>query len=88
VRTSLAAHAPYSVAPLVLRAIRRASDRDPFARCSVHLSEAVEEVEFIKTGRTPAQEDGVGMPPGGLWRRPVQPTRRISTAGSSFTACR
>jgi cytosine/adenosine deaminase-related metal-dependent hydrolase len=53
VRTSLAAHAPYSVAPLVLRAIRRASDRDPFARCSVHLSEAVEEVEFIKTGGGP-----------------------------------
>src|SRR5687768_8827691 len=30
VRTSVAAHAPYSVAPLVLRAIRRAVDRHPF----------------------------------------------------------
>jgi len=53
VRASLAAHAPYSVAPLVLRAIRRAVDRDPFAPVSIHLSESVEEVEFIKTGGGP-----------------------------------
>jgi cytosine/adenosine deaminase-related metal-dependent hydrolase len=53
VRTSLAAHAPYSVAPLVFREIRRAVDRLPFAPCSVHLSESVEEVEFIKTGGGP-----------------------------------
>ena len=50
VRVSLAAHAPYSVAPLVLRAIRRAVDRDPFAPCSIHLSESAEEVEFIRSG--------------------------------------
>jgi cytosine/adenosine deaminase-related metal-dependent hydrolase len=56
VRTSLAAHAPYSVAPLVFRAIRRAIDRDPFAPCSVHLSESVEEVEFIRTGGGPWRE--------------------------------
>jgi aminodeoxyfutalosine deaminase len=56
VRVSLAAHAPYSVGPLVLRAIRRAVDRDPFAPYSVHLSESAEEVEFIRTG-------------GGPWRR-------------------
>jgi len=56
VRVSLAAHAPYSVAPLVFRAIRNAVDRDPFAPCSVHLSESVEEVEFIRTA-------------GGPWRR-------------------
>lgn len=56
VRASLAAHAPYSVAPLVFRAIRRAIDRDAFAPCSVHLSESAEEVEFIRTG-------------GGPWRR-------------------
>ena len=37
VRVSLAAHAPYSVAPLVFRAIRSAVDRDAFAPCSVHL---------------------------------------------------
>ena len=53
VRTSLAAHAPYSVAPLVFREIRRAVDRDPLARCSVHLSESVEEVEFLRTGQGP-----------------------------------
>jgi cytosine/adenosine deaminase-related metal-dependent hydrolase len=53
VRVSLAAHAPYSVAPLAFREIRRAIDRDPFARCSVHLSESAEEVEFIRTGRGP-----------------------------------
>jgi cytosine/adenosine deaminase-related metal-dependent hydrolase len=52
-RASLAAHAPYSVAPLVFRAIRRAVDRDPFAPCSVHLAESVEEVEFIETGGGP-----------------------------------
>jgi len=51
VRASLAAHAPYSVAPLVFSAIRRAVDRDPAARCSVHLAESAEEVEFISTGR-------------------------------------
>lgn len=50
VRASLAAHAPYSVAPLVFSAIRRTLDRDPSARCSVHLSESPEEVEFIRTG--------------------------------------
>jgi len=53
VRTSLAAHAPYSVAPLVFRAIRHAIDRDPFVPCSVHLSESAEEVEFILNGGGP-----------------------------------
>ncbi len=52
-RASLAAHAPYSVAPLVFRAIRRAVDRDPFAPCSVHVAESTEEVEFIQTGGGP-----------------------------------
>ena len=53
VRASLAAHAPYSVAPLVFRAIRDVVDRDPFSPCSVHLSESVEELEFIRTGQGP-----------------------------------
>jgi cytosine/adenosine deaminase-related metal-dependent hydrolase len=77
VRASLAAHAPYSVAPLVLRAIRQAIDRDPFAPCSIHLSESVEEIEFIRNGggpwRTLLQEigswDPAWLPPGGT---PVQ----------------
>jgi cytosine/adenosine deaminase-related metal-dependent hydrolase len=53
VRPSLAAHAPYSVAPLVLRAIKKALNRDPFAPCSIHLSESVEEIEFIRTAGGP-----------------------------------
>jgi aminodeoxyfutalosine deaminase len=77
VRASLAAHAPYSVSPLVLRAIRRALDRDPFAPCSIHLSESVEELEFIRTGQGPwrvlleeiGSWDPGWVPPGGS---PVQ----------------
>src|SRR5439155_1354767 len=53
VRASLAAHAPYSVAPLLLRAIHRAVERDPFLPCSVHLAESAEEVEFIEKGTGP-----------------------------------
>jgi aminodeoxyfutalosine deaminase len=77
VRASLAAHAPYSVAPLVFRAIRQAADRDAFTPCSVHLSESVEEVEFIRTGGGPWRAvleelgawDPKWIPPGGT---PVQ----------------
>jgi cytosine/adenosine deaminase-related metal-dependent hydrolase len=73
VRRSLAAHAPYSVAPLVFRAIRQAVDRDPFSPCSVHLSESMEEMEFIRTGGGPwrALLEEIGswdpewVPPGG-----------------------
>lgn len=56
VRVSLAAHAPYSVAPLVFRAIRKTVDRNPFVPCSVHVSESTEEVEFIRTGGGPWRE--------------------------------
>jgi len=52
-RCSLAAHAPYSVARLVLRAIRDALARDPSLPCSVHLSESAEELEFIRSARGP-----------------------------------
>jgi cytosine/adenosine deaminase-related metal-dependent hydrolase len=77
VRCSLAAHAPYSVGPLVFRAIREAADRVPFAPCSVHLSESEEEMAFIRTGRGPWRElleelgvwDPAWVPPGGT---PVQ----------------
>ncbi len=50
VRISLAAHAPYSVAPAVFRAIRRAVDARSQGPCSVHLSESRDEVEFIRHG--------------------------------------
>lgn len=53
VKPSLAAHAPYSVAPAVFRAIRRAVDEDGYSPCSVHLSESREEVEFISGGGGP-----------------------------------
>jgi cytosine/adenosine deaminase-related metal-dependent hydrolase len=56
VRVSLAAHAPYSVAPLVLRSIRHALDRDPFAPCSIHLAESAEEIEFIRSAGGPWRE--------------------------------
>lgn len=50
VRASLAAHAPYSVAPRLFGAIRRAMDRYPSAPFSVHLSESRDEVELIAKG--------------------------------------
>lgn len=53
IRGSLAAHAPYSVAPLYFRAIKKAVDRMPFVPSSVHLAENVEEVELMKTGGGP-----------------------------------
>jgi cytosine/adenosine deaminase-related metal-dependent hydrolase len=56
VRASLAAHAPSSVAPLVLRSIRHALNRDPFAPCSVHLAESAEEIEFIRSAGGPWRE--------------------------------
>lgn len=77
VRAGLAAHAPYSVAPSVFDAIRGAVDREPFGRCSVHLSESADETEFIRTGsgawRTFLEDVGAWdpqwTPPGGS---PVQ----------------
>ncbi len=53
VRPSLAAHAPYSVAPLFFRAIKKAVSRMPFVPCSVHLAEGAEEVELLMTGGGP-----------------------------------
>jgi aminodeoxyfutalosine deaminase len=50
VRASLAAHAPYSVAPAVFQAITSINAQRP---CSVHLSESREEVEFIRSGTGP-----------------------------------
>lgn len=83
VRISLAAHAPYSVAPLVFRAIRKAIDRDPFAPCSVHLAESAEEVEFIRSGKGPwrdlLEELGAWDP---AWVAPqVSPVQFLDDAG-------
>ena len=73
VRVSLAAHAPYSVSPRVFQAIRHALDQVPSAPCSVHVSESVEEIEFLRSGGGPwralLEELGVWdptwTPPGG-----------------------
>jgi cytosine/adenosine deaminase-related metal-dependent hydrolase len=56
VRTTIAPHAPYSVAPLLFRAIRADLDRHPFERSTVHLNESAEEVHFIRTGQGPWRE--------------------------------
>lgn len=53
VRANLAAHAPYSVAPGVFRAMMANMDPDAEERCSVHLAESREEVEFIRSGTGP-----------------------------------
>jgi cytosine/adenosine deaminase-related metal-dependent hydrolase len=55
IRRSLAAHAPYSVAPAVFRAIRDGVEARGPIPCSVHLSEGREEIEFVRSG-------------GGAWR--------------------
>lgn len=83
VRASLAAHAPYSVAPLVFRAIRNAIDERPFVPCSVHLSESREEVEFMATGggewRALLEELGSWDP---QWEPPgVSPVQFLDEAG-------
>ena len=83
VRVSLAAHAPHTVAPLVFRAIRKAIERDPFAPCSVHVSESVEEVEFIRTGGGPWRQllEEAGVWNAG-WNAPgVTPVRFLDDSG-------
>jgi cytosine/adenosine deaminase-related metal-dependent hydrolase len=46
-RCSIVPHAPYSVAPALLRAI---ADRSRGKPISIHLGESAEEVEFLRTG--------------------------------------
>jgi aminodeoxyfutalosine deaminase len=83
VRTSLAAHAPYSVSPRLFQAIRRAVGRTPALPWSVHLAESVEEQEFIKTGggpwRTVLDQLGVWDQ---SWTAPaVSPAQYLDDAG-------
>jgi cytosine/adenosine deaminase-related metal-dependent hydrolase len=83
VRTAIAAHAPYSVAPLFFRAIRADLDRHPFDPCSVHLAESVEEVQFVKTGEGPWRDllQELGVWPDG-WRAPgTSPVAYLADAG-------
>jgi cytosine/adenosine deaminase-related metal-dependent hydrolase len=83
IRTSLAAHAPYSVAPLLFSAIRAALDRQPLAPYSVHLAESLDEVRFIRTAdgpwRTLLEEIGVWVP---SWVAPgVSPVQYLDDSG-------
>jgi cytosine/adenosine deaminase-related metal-dependent hydrolase len=52
-RLSLAAHAPYSVAPALFGAIRRDLDEHTPMVSTVHLGESPEEVEFLLKGTGP-----------------------------------
>ncbi len=53
VRVSLAAHAPYSVAPSVFRALHAAARSRGRGPVSVHLAESPAEIEFIARGTGP-----------------------------------
>ncbi|MGE5814401.1 MAG: amidohydrolase family protein [Acidobacteriota bacterium] len=50
VRTSLVPHAPYSVAPAMLRAIAALASEERWYT-SIHLGESADELEFLATGR-------------------------------------
>jgi cytosine/adenosine deaminase-related metal-dependent hydrolase len=52
---ALSAHAPYSVAPQVLKAIK-AWDQDHGMPFSVHVAESEEEIEFLQGGHGPIRE--------------------------------
>lgn len=83
IRASLAAHAPYSVAPSVFREIRRAMDRRTHLPCSIHLGESREETEFIGSGggewRTFLEQVGSWDP---TWTAPgVSPVQYLDDAG-------
>lgn len=82
-RASLAAHAPYSVAPAVLRDVAAAAARASLPACSVHVAESREEVEFLLTGEGPwrrlLEDVGVWNPD---WRAPgVSPVQYLADQG-------
>ena len=52
-RSTLAAHAPYSVAPSIFRMMPPAIRRRGLSGCSVHLAESAEEMQFIRSGEGP-----------------------------------
>jgi len=51
VRIALAPHAPYSVSPMLFKAIRADLDRAAAPVSSVHLGESVDEIEFLRHGK-------------------------------------
>ena len=83
VRASLAAHAPYSVAPSVFREIRAAMEPRTHLPWSVHLAESRDETEFIGSGggewRTFLEQVGSWDP---AWTAPgVSPVQYLDDAG-------
>src|SRR5690606_15418009 len=83
IRPTLAAHAPYSVAPQLFRSIRAALDRRPRSVCSVHLAESRDELEFIGSGagawRQFLEDVGAWNP---AWSAPgVSPVRYLDETG-------
>jgi cytosine/adenosine deaminase-related metal-dependent hydrolase len=83
VRVSLAAHAPYSVAPRLFRAIHAAVAARRPAPWSVHLSESAQEVAFIRDGsgawRELLEELGAWDP---AWSAPgVSPVHYLDDCG-------
>ena len=83
VRVALAPHAPYSVSPAILSAIRADLDAHPDDVSSVHLSESAEEVEFIEqgTGAWRAMLTRLGVWTD-AWRVPgVSPTQYLADLG-------
>jgi cytosine/adenosine deaminase-related metal-dependent hydrolase len=84
VRGGLAAHAPYSVAPPMFRAIRSAAAaRTPVVPWSVHLSESTEEIEFVRTGGGPWRTflEDVGAWDPSFVAPEVSPVRYLDEAG-------
>ena len=68
-RSSIVPHAPYSVAPSLLRTIAETSRN---ARISMHLGESAEEIEFLRTGRGAWRELLQRL---GVWTDAWQPPR-------------
>jgi len=83
VRPALAAHAPYSVARRLFRAIREATEHHQLGPHSVHLAESAEEIQFIREAvgpwRTLLEELGAWEP---SWRAPgVSPVEYLDDNG-------
>jgi cytosine/adenosine deaminase-related metal-dependent hydrolase len=82
-RASLAPHAPYSVSPALLAAIRRDVDAHPGAISSIHAAESPDEVEFLASAtggwKDLLRELGVWAD---SWQAPgVSPVRYLEACG-------
>lgn len=82
-RASLAPHAPYSVSPALLAAIRRDLDAHPHSISTIHAAESPDEVEFLASGSggwpTLLKELGVWTD---SWRPPgVSPIGYLQASG-------